>query len=244
MPKKKIFPYFAFFTLGFILGALSILGLFLYKSSGFKENLFISSSSYIFGIDVSAYQGNINWSEVRSSHHPIEFVFIRASMGKDGIDDEFNVNWEACKQQEFLRGAYHYYRPNENSSDQFNNFKNHVTLVSGDLPPVLDIEKESQFGNDNLVKGVQNWLDLAEAHYNMKPILYTGLDFYNQNLKGKISTDYPLWIAAYSGKKRVKHLNWTFHQFTENVKVKGIKNTVDGNDFRGSITELQALKKP
>lgn len=235
--------YISFLAAGFALGAFTVFTLFYLKTFGDQENLFISHPTYIFGIDVSAYQEKINWNKVSQSHHPIKYVFTRATMGKDGIDDQFNHNWNSLGQLEYLRGAYHYYRPNENSTEQFQNFSKIVTLSTGDFPPVLDVEKESQFGKDNLVEGVQNWLQLAEKHYGIKPIVYTGLDFYLQNLKGKIDA-YPLWIAAYSGKSRVKKVNWTFHQFTENVRVKGIKGSVDGNDFNGSIEALKALRIP
>lgn len=202
-----------------------------------------SESNHTFGIDVSHYQGHIKWNEVKKSHHPIEFVFVRATMGKDGIDEQFERNWEEVKRVAYIRGAYHYYRPNENSSEQFENFKNQVTLESGDLPPVLDVEAMSSLGRDNLRKGVKNWIALCEQHYGQKPIVYTGRTFYLHNLVGAVD-DCPLWIAAYSGKHRVKDLNWTFHQFTERVRVRGIRGTVDGNDFNGKREDLLQITRP
>ncbi len=202
--------------------------IFFYEKSvnNINENPSISSSEYVFGIDISQYQGKIDWSEVRTSHHPIEFVFIRATMGEDGIDRYFKLNWENAKKYNYVRGAYHYYRPNENSTKQFENFKSVVKLEQGDFIPVLDIEKESIYGRK-----------LAEKEYGVKPIIYTGLKFYQHILKGHVD-EYPLWIAAYSGKDRLNNVEWTFHQFTENVKVKGIRATVDGNDFKGELKDL------
>lgn len=216
---------------------------FFYEKStnDFSENTSVSSSRNVFGIDVSQYQGKIEWSEVRTSHHPIEFVFIRATMGVDGIDRYFKRNWNGAKEQDYICGAYHYYRPNENAVNQFENFKSMVRLQKGDFVPVLDIEKESKFGTEKLREGVLIWLKLAEEEYGKKPIVYTGLNFYQKILKGHID-GYPLWIAAYSGKKKLNGVDWTFHQFTEKVIVKGIKSTVDGNDFKGDISELDALR--
>ncbi|NRR91215.1 glycoside hydrolase family 25 protein [Winogradskyella undariae] len=205
------------------------------------ENLAISNSEYLFGIDISHYQSKINWSELRTSHHPIEYIFIRATMGQNGEDIQFDRNWENAKKHNYLRGAYHYYRPNENSTQQFENFKSVVKLEEGDFIPILDIEKDSKFGRDNLRKGVLNWLQLAEKEYGRKPMIYTGLTFYKHVLKGHVD-DYPLWIAAYSGKHRLKNVDWKFHQFTEQTKIKGIITTVDGNDFIGDITELNKMK--
>lgn len=220
-------------------------GIIYYNKSFFlkRENLSISSSKNVFGIDVSQYQGNINWSEVKKSHHPIDFVFIRATMGADGIDTHFESNWNNAKNNNFTRGAYHYYRPHENSAAQFENFKAAVKLTQGDLIPVLDIEKESKYGRENLRAGVLNWLKLAEEEYGVKPIIYTGLKFYEDVLKGHVDS-YHLWIAAYSGKHRLTGVEWTFHQFTEKVRVKGIKAMVDGNDFKGSLIEFNQLLIP
>lgn len=205
------------------------------------ENPSISSSKHLFGIDVSHYQGKINWIEMRTSHHPIEYVFIRATMGIDGKDNRFMENWANANHNNYIRGAYHYYRPNENSAQQFENYAKSVNLINGDFIPILDIEKESKFGRENLRAGVLNWLKLAEEKYGVKPMIYTGLKFYQANLKGHID-GYPLWIAAYSGKHRVVGVDWHFHQFTEKVIVKGIKTSVDGNDFIGSMADLNNLR--
>jgi GH25 family lysozyme M1 (1,4-beta-N-acetylmuramidase) len=197
-------------------------------------------ANHTFGIDVSHYQGSVSWSMVAQSHHPIEFVFVRATMGKDGRDQQFVANWEGASEIGLLRGAYHYYRPWETSTEQFDNFRSVVQLRPGDLPPVLDVEEMGSLGRDNLRKGVANWIALCEAHYGMKPIIYTGRNFYKAHLSD-IVKGCPLWIAAYSGKHRLRGIDWHFHQFTERVRVNGIRGGVDGNDFNGSIDELRAM---
>lgn len=200
----------------------------------------VSSSPYLFGIDVSHYQGHINWDKVSRGKRSIHYAIIRSTMGRDGKDLTFQYNWKEAKRHRIIRGAYHYYRPNENSFEQFNNFASTVVLRNGDLPPVLDVEEMSIYGVDNLRRGVLNWLRLAEQHYGVKPIIYTGRSFYDHYLKGYID-DYPLWIAAYSGKHRVNDMNWVFHQFTEWVYVEGITTNVDGNDFNGTREDLERL---
>ena len=147
-------------------------------------------------------------------------------MGKNKKDHQFLQNWKSTKKHNYVRGDYHYYRPSENSTKQFNNFKSVVRLETGDFIPILDIEKESVFGRKNLRKGILNWLKLAEEAYGVKPMIYTGLSFYNHVLKGYVD-NYPIWIAAYSGKHRVKNTDWMFHQFTEKVVIKGINEYVD-----------------
>lgn len=202
------------------------------------ETALADDQTYCFGIDVSQYQGQINWDEVLLTKHPLRFAIARATMGRNGQDAQFLHNWEALARVGLQRGAYHYYRPFENSSEQANNFIANVSLVKGDFPPVLDIEHMSPLGPANLRKGVQNWLRIVENHYHCKPIVYTGRFFYERYLKGSIN-GYPLWIASYGPHYKVAHLPWTFYQFSEKMVVHGIDTYVDGNFFQGSLTKLR-----
>lgn len=205
------------------------------------ENLAISQSPHIFGIDISHYQGRIDWTELRKTEHPLKYIFIRATMGTNGKDAYFKYNWKHAQEHHFLRGAYHYYRPNENSTKQFDNFKKTVKISPGDLPPVLDVEVYSKYGAENLRRGVLNWLRLCEEHYGIKPIVYAGSDFYNTLLRGHLD-DYIIWIADYTPPhRRLNHIPWNFHQFTERVRIKGIATPVDGNRFNGSLADLYKL---
>jgi lysozyme len=203
-----------------------------------SETAIADDQTYCFGIDASQYQGKINWDEVLLTKHPLRFAIVRATMGKDGQDIEFNSNWLALKRVGLQRGAYHYYRPFENSQEQAMNFIANVQLKAGDLPPVLDIEHMSPLGPTNLRKGVQNWLRLVEKHYHCKPIVYTGRFFYERYLKGSVD-GYPLWIASYGPHHKVAKLPWTFYQFSEKMVVHGINTFVDGNFFQGSLTKLR-----
>lgn len=194
-----------------------------------------------FGLDISHHQGYIDWDSVATSKHPIEFVFIRATDGSRILDREFHRNWEESQGKNFIRGVYHFYRPNQSSTSQFNLFKSHVYLRKGDLPPVLDLERNSLFGRENLLRGVKNWLKLAEKHYGIKPIIYANLDFYKRYFTSKEFKSYHFWIAAYSGRHRISDVPWSFHQFTEFIYVKGIEGNVDGDDFNGDRKALEKL---
>lgn len=197
----------------------------------------------IFGIDVSQYQGNISWSEVLTinDEFPIDFIYIRATMGEKAKDSKFKQNWKEVKNRNKLRGAYHYFRPNENSIKQANNFIKTVELEPGDLPPVLDIEEMPRNQSmDSLKTGLKRWLTVVEKHYEIKPVLYSG-DKYFADFLEKEFADYTLWIANYNFwiEKPKKH--WNFWQFSEKGTVKGIKGPVDLNLFNGNIEELEKL---
>lgn len=195
------------------------------------------------GIDVSEYQGNIKWSYVDTieNKYPIHFVFIRATAGNDVVDSKFDKNWEGAKQKKMLRGAYHYYRPNENSLEQAELFIKTVQLEKGDLPPVLDIEKlPKNQSMTNLKKGLRRWLQAVEQHYKVKPIIYSGEKYYDDFLKEEFK-DYLFWIANYNFYREEIQDTWLFWQFTEKAEVPGINGNVDVNIYNGDIQQLQFI---
>tara|TARA_B110000503_G_scaffold141373_1_gene234700 strand:+ start:1302 stop:2144 length:843 start_codon:yes stop_codon:yes gene_type:complete len=191
------------------------------------------------GIDVSQYQGNINWNDAMKieGNYAIDFVIMRSTAGKDKIDLQFKNNWKKTKGK-FIRGAYHYYRPNENSLLQAENFIKTVTLVKGDLPPILDIEKLPRTQSlDSLKKGLRRWLVKIEQHYKVKPIIYSGESYYTDFLKEEFG-DYSFWIANYSFWKKEMNSEWLLWQFTERANVNGVDNYVDVNVFNGIKIQL------
>lgn len=200
-------------------------------------------SDKVFGFDISHYQGDIQWEQVDmiNSEFPLEFVFVRATMGKDGIDTAFLKNWRSARANNFIRGAYHYYRPNENSVEQAENFIKLVKLGEGDFPPVLDVEElpKSQ-PMDSLILGLKRWMDVIENHFGVKPILYSGEHYYNKNLQ-KAFPDHIIWIANYNFFVENIKPEWHFWQFTEKGIVPGIDTKVDVNIYNGNRNELRKI---
>ncbi|TDE28024.1 glycoside hydrolase family 25 protein [Flavobacterium ranwuense] len=195
------------------------------------------------GLDVSEYQGKIRWTYVDTleKKYPLDFVFIRATVGKDRKDRQFNRNWLGAKENKMIRGAYHYYRPNENSIEQAEFFIKTVTLQKGDLPPVLDIEKLPKNQSiENLKLGLKRWLNAVESHYGVKPIIYTGERYYDDFLKEEFS-DYLFWIANYNFYREEIAEDWLFWQFTEKASVPGIKGNVDVNIYNGDLQQLRYI---
>lgn len=198
----------------------------------------------VFGIDVSHYQGRINWDSVQKSNlnFPLHFVFIRATAGKNGKDSAFKTNWSKAKEYGFIRGAYHYYRPDENSIEQAEYFIKTVKLTKGDLPPVLDIEKIPQGQSmERLKLGLTRWLDRVEEHYGVRPIIYSGESYYTDFLKDEFA-DYEMWIANYNFFVDEIKPEWLFWQFTDKGTVAGIEGDVDVNIFNGDAEGLKALR--
>ncbi|AWA29798.1 glycoside hydrolase [Flavobacterium magnum] len=201
-------------------------------------------SGNVLGVDVSEYQGRIDWEQVGKieNNFPIGFVLIRATAGNDRPDNMFSDNWKNAKAHHFIRGAYHYYRPDENSLEQAKLFIKTVQLRRGDLPPVLDIEKLPKGQPiDSLKMGLRRWLIQVEAHYGVKPIIYSGEKYYNDFLK-EAFRGYKFWIANYNFFEEKIRKDWLFWQFTEKASATGIDGPVDVNVFNGNRLQLEWLR--
>ena len=197
----------------------------------------------IIGFDVSEFQGKIDWALVgkMGNSDSLRFVFIRATAGNNLADKKFKYNWLGAKKHKIIRGAYHYYRPNENSLEQAELFIKTVHLEKGDLPPVLDIEKLPRDQSlDSLKVGLKRWLKKVEAHYKVKPIIYSGEKYYDDFLKEEFS-DYLFWIANYNFYREKIEEDWLFWQFTEKASVSGIKGNVDVNIYNGDLQQLRFI---
>ncbi|MBF25496.1 MAG: glycoside hydrolase [Flavobacteriales bacterium] len=216
-------------------------------------NSFKNNPNAFYGIDISHYQNNkspINWDSLSIENNPkISFVYIRTTMGKDGQDTAFKHNLRMAKKTGFKVGIYHYYRPNEKSNLQFENFKKH-NLSIGDLPPVVDIEEKSILGSKYLLKEISNFLNLIEKHYGIKPIIYTPQRFYNTYLRNKFK-EYEFWIARQNGyidspdNNQMKKEPVLFDtrcpliwQYSGTGSVQGIKGNVDLNVIYKPIWDI------
>lgn len=198
-------------------------------------------TDHLFGFDVSHYQSAIEWKEIDSLYNKfaIDYVFLRATMGVDGVDKTFDFNWKKAKSRLLVRGAYHYYRPDENSTLQAENFIKNTALEPGDFFPVLDIEElPKEQSKEKMREGLKNWLLIVEKHYGVKPIIYSGANFYEHHLKEHFP-EYKIWIAKYSLFNEKMNDDWHFWQFTDKGTVNGVETKVDLNIFKGDRYDLK-----
>ncbi|MEC5395110.1 glycoside hydrolase family 25 protein [Bergeyella sp. RCAD1439] len=199
-----------------------------------------------FGLDISHYQNpnDIQWDSLSIGHRsiPLKFIILRATMGQQSQDRHFDRYWKKAKAHGLIRGAYHFYRPDEDPVKQATNFLENVKLEQGDLVPVLDIEKTpKKYTKAQLKENLKIWLKIVEEKYGKKPILYTYYHYYQDNLRGEFD-QYPLWLANYNNVLTPSPQDpWLLWQFTENGIVYGINTKVDLNVFNGSLGALKQL---
>lgn len=199
------------------------------------------------GIDVSWYQGNIDWKKVTQMEDDdvkVNFSFIKATEGVLLPDPNFQRNWKGAEQAGIIRGAYHYFKPNKSGYWQARFFLQTVSLNNGDMLPVVDIEERGKKSREEFQANLKSFLTEVEKAIGEKPIIYTGYKFYEDNLAGDFD-GYPLWIAHYyraklrplSGKAK-----WAFWQHSDKARVNGIQTRVDMNVFKGTLGDLDELR--
>ncbi len=196
------------------------------------------------GIDVSRWQKEVDWMQVKEAG--VTFAFVKATQGDFRLDPFFERNWEETRRHGIKRGAYHFFKPEAPVEDQIKLFTSTVTLAPGDLPPVLDVEvAQKGMSPRELRAKVKIWLEAVTKYYGVKPIIYTGQNFYRRYLQGHF-TEYHFWIARYSPvQPEIHHTDsWMFWQFTDRGSVAGINSDVDINFFAGDMDKLSELCLP
>ena len=196
------------------------------------------------GIDVSRYQGDIDWEIIEGQG--IDFAFIKATEGSSHIDPCFEKNWEEAEQTSIFPGAYHFFSFDSNGDAQAQHFIGTVKSLRGKLPPVVDVEyygdKENNPPSKKEVQGqLKVMFEELEEYYHVKPVIYTTYKAYHDFIKGEF-TEYPLWI------RNVYYppvfINWTFWQYTDKAVLDGYQGSekyIDRNVFYGSKDEFEGL---
>ncbi len=193
------------------------------------------------GVDVSYYQGNVDWQTLISQN--IDFAFIKATEGVDHCDSQFSQSWASAAQAQIYVGAYHFYRFEDDGAQQAQNFINTVPVTANTLPPVIDVEyyeslyKAEEPDAAKTRENLQQMLDTLEEHYGVKPILYAAPNTYRKYVSS-FSGEYPIWISNYYYEP---YFNWTFWQYTDSGMLSGYdgdQQHIDLNVYCGSRKEF------
>lgn len=204
----------------------------------------------VHGIDVSHYQGTIDWPKLADQN--LDFAFIKATEGSGHVDECFYDNWQAADKTELSIGAYHFFSFDSEGKKQAQFYIDTVGSLNGKLAPAVDVEfygdkEKNPPPKEEVVKQLQEMLAVLEEYYQVKPVIYTTYKAYHRYIKDEF-TAYPLWIRnVYYQPLLTAGNTWTFWQYTDTAVLEGYQGSekyIDMNVFRGTKEELQKLTVP
>ncbi|MDE5763812.1 MAG: glycosyl hydrolase family 25 [Ruminococcus sp.] len=196
----------------------------------------------VFGVDVSNYQGVIDWERIEEQG--VKFAFIKATEGSGHTDESVRRNLSDIADTSIRKSCYHFFSFDSSGETQAENFINSVGIDEIDMPPVVDIEYYGDKASDKpsreeAEKILTPLLELLEEHYGVKPIIYTTLPVYYRYVSENYS-DYPLWIRCTQFAPDI--LDWKFWQYSDCGKLEGYygeEECIDYNVFCGTLEEFE-----
>ncbi len=196
------------------------------------------------GVDVSRYQGQIDWNVLASND--ISFAFIKATEGSSHVDSCFSYNYEEARKTSLRIGAYHFFSYDSEGQTQADNYIAVVEKTDDMLPPVIDLEfygdkEQNPPAQDQVRQELTVMLDRLEEYYGMKPIIYATEKSYKLYLADAYQ-EYDIWIRnIFTSPRLSDHKEWTFWQYTNRGRLEGYKGDekyIDMNVFNGSSEDF------
>lgn len=196
------------------------------------------SDKHYDGIDLSVYQGEVDFELLRQSG--IEAIYIRAGYGDDGVDHYFQRNAAIAEEEEFHFGFYLYVtaRTEAEAREEAAFFADLIQGKGYDCRPAMDFEKFSGLSREQINSIGLAFLQELERLTGVKPMLYTDAYAANEIWQESLG-DYPLWVAEYgpeSPEVTSGHwTGWTGFQYSDHGRIPGIGPAVDLDYFTDDI---------
>lgn len=196
-----------------------------------------SNNTTYNGIDVSGWQGNINYSQVASTG--IDIVYMKASEGSSFVDPYFNQNYTNAKANGLKVGFYHYLtaRSNEEAVAQARFF---ISTISGKTPDcrlAMDFESFGSLNVEQINEIGLTFVKTVESLSGKEMVIYSDTSNASNVFTGEL-TNYPLWVAQYEVEEPTPNgnwNNWVGWQYTDVGEVDGINGYVDRDKFTNEI---------
>ena len=198
----------------------------------------------LLGIDVSSYQGEIDWKLI--SNQGIKFAFIKATEGSGMTDDYIRQNLKNIADTDIYHSAYHFFSFDSAGETQADNYISVVGKNEINLPPVIDIEFygdkfRNQPSRQEVYKILSPLTERLEKHYGVKPVIYTTSLLYFKYIINSEFSDYPLWIRNVNSEPLL--IDWDFWQFSDKGLLEGYygkEKYIDLNVYKGDESTLIA----
>ena len=206
------------------------------------------------GIDVSNYQGEVEWNII--AKEDIKFAFIKATEGENYVDSYFSKNYQEAKNTGLVLGAYHFFDAEADGEKQADNFINTVGELSENefLLPIVDVEfyNKQNPEPDTIRKELTKFLSKVEKKYKISPIIYVTQKSYKKYIAENFH-EYDIWVRNVWTKPKIENDKWTFWQYTDKAKLQGYQgkekyidlNVYNGtkDQFKGYIQQKQLKRK-
>lgn len=181
------------------------------------------------GIDISAYQGDIDFNAVKSSN--INYVLIKATEGTSYIDLPYKMYYNNAKNAGIKVSFYHFFHPANNPITEAQHFLSAINGLKLDCKVAIDIEITQGLNRDQISGNVRQFAEYLKAN-NVDFCIYTYSSFYNDYLNDSVK-GYPHWIANYSHDPKIANeIGW---QYSESSYVNGIYGKCDADIFSNGI---------
>ena len=212
------------------------------------------------GIDVSAWNGEIDWEKVAA--YGIKYAWVKHTEGQTHKNKWRSENIEGARNNGLVAGAYHFGRPDTNRTCDLGDarkearfFLKHYKPLEGDLIPALDVEKGVKVDDTYNAEWCLEWCRVVEKELGVAPIIYTAkfaIDLFLKHAKKELLQDlsaYHLWLARYRSDDKLGYEpkgfasfdiwdTWTVWQTSGSGRVDGIKGKVDTNWMAGGMLDV------
>ena len=196
----------------------------------------------VFGVDLSHYQGDVDWKKLQSQG--VEFAFIKATEGSGHVDESAADNLKNSAATDIAVSCYHFFSFDSAGETQAENFIKTVPKESIDMPPVIDIEyyadkSRNKPALEDTMAILTPLLQILEDYYGTKPIIYANKSVYSRYISQHYS-DYPLWIR--NTHEEPKFTEWKFWQYSDSGMLDGYvgkEKYIDYDVYCGSREEFE-----
>lgn len=241
MKKRKYFWICALILVSFIVAGILI------ANKKIRINLLFAENYELHGVDVSHYQGKIDWSKLAQQN--VDFAYIKATEGSSYLDECFIDNWQEAAKTDLYVGAYHFFSFDSDGAKQAAFYIETVGNLDGRLIPAVDVEfygdkEKNPPAVEDVREELKKMLAALEDYYHVKPVIYSTYTVYNKYIRGAFE-EYPLWIRnVYYPPMGGLGDRWTFWQYTDTAVLEGYEGTekyIDRNVFKGTGKEFEKL---
>lgn len=195
-----------------------------------------ASEDTVSGIDVSDYQGTIDFSKAKED---IDVVIIRVASGSDYEDSTWKSNYENARAEGLYIGFYQYVTAIsvDEAKIQAQYFYDLVSDKTYDIGLVMDFEPSDDLSTDAINEIAKAYLEELETLSNKSPIIYSDVSRVESLWDSSLSK-YPLWVAEYdvSAPSSIGSWSeWIGFQYSDTGSISGIDGNVDLDYFKSSF---------